>query len=34
MCEIVRVVLAGEVEAVNLSVVPPLVECRCGLVVF
>ena len=33
-CEHVRVVLAGEVEAVHLLVVPPLVEGGRGLVVF
>ena len=32
-CEHVRVVLAGEVEAVDLLVVPPLVEGGRGLVV-
>ena len=32
--EHVRVVLAGEVEAVHLLVVPPLVESGRGLVVF
>ena len=34
MCEVVGVVFAGKVEAVDLAVVPPLVECWGGLVVF